>query len=55
MYTHNSTDIASKIPSTGGHSEVFDRIEAIRIDHEISVVLVNSGGLAPVAVVEEFR
>src|ERR1700709_2038692 len=55
VHSHNSTNISSQISAAGGNGQVFNRVEAICIDHEISVVLVHSWSLTSISVVEEFR
>lgn len=53
MNTHDSTDITGKIASTSGDSQVFDGVQPVGVDHEVSVVLVSSRGLAAIAAIEE--
>lgn len=53
MHSHDGTDIASQIPSTGRDGEVFGRVEAVCVDHEVAVVLIYSRSFAPVATVEK--
>lgn len=54
MYTHDSADITSEISPTSRNSQIFDRVEAIGINHEVPVVLVNSWSFASIPVVEKF-
>ncbi len=54
MDSHDSAYISGKIPSACGDCEVFGRVEAVRIDHEVTVVFIDSWCLASVAAVEEF-
>lgn len=55
MDSHDSTNISGEISSTCCDCKVFGRIEAVRIDHEVTVVLVNGWCLASIAAIEEFR
>jgi hypothetical protein len=55
VHAHDSTYIASQVPSACGYCEVLCRVQSVCVDHEITVVLVDSGCLAAVAVVEELR
>jgi hypothetical protein len=52
---HDRAHITGQVPATGCHSQVFDGVEAICVDHKIAVVLINSRRLASVSVVEELR
>lgn len=52
---HDCAHVTSQVPATGCHSQVFDGVEAICVDHKIAVVLVNSRRLASISVVEELR
>lgn len=54
MYSHNGADISCKISSTGSDGEVFRWIEAICVDHEIAVILIDCWRFASVATIEEF-
>lgn len=53
MHAHDGTDIARQIAAAGGDGKVLDRVQAVGVDHEVTVVLVYRWGLAPVPVVEE--
>ena len=53
MHPHDCTHIASEIPSTRSDCLVFNRIESIRVDHEVAIVLVYSGCFASVSTIEE--
>ena len=53
MNSHNRTDISCQIPTAGGDSKILDRIQTIGVDHEISVVFINSGGLASIPAIKE--
>lgn len=53
VYTHNGTDVASKIAAAGSDSKIFRRSHAIGVEHKVAVILVHRGGLAPVARVEK--
>ena len=54
MYSHNGANISCKISSTGSNGEVFRGIEAICVDHEVAVVLIDCWRFASVATIEEF-
>ncbi len=53
MYTHDSTDISSKISPAGRYCQVFYWVKAICVDHEVPVIFVNGWRLAAIPVVEE--
>ena len=53
MYSHNGADISCKISSTSSDGEVFRGIEAICVDHEVAVVLIDCWRFASVATIEE--
>lgn len=53
VYAHDGADVTGKVSPTGSDGQVFDRAEAVGVDHEITVVLVDSRSLASVSVVEE--
>ncbi len=55
MDSHDCADIASEIPPTCSYCKVFDGIQAIRVDHEVAVVLVHRRCLASVSTVKELR
>ena len=54
MHSHDRPDISRQVPPTRRHGQVFGRVESIGVDHEISIVLVDLGRLAPVLAAEEF-
>ena len=54
VHTHNRADISCQISPASSDRQIFYWIQTICVDHEISVVLVNSGRLASIPVVEEF-
>lgn len=54
MYAHDGANVSCKIPSACGDGEVLGWVEAVCVDHEITVVTVDGRGLAAVATVEEF-
>lgn len=51
--THDGADISRKVPPTCRDSQVFGRVQAVCVDHEIAIVLVDGRGLASVTGVEE--
>lgn len=51
---HYCTHISRKIPSASGHCKVLRRIKPVCIDHEITIVLIDSWSLASVTTVKEF-
>lgn len=55
MNAHDSANVTSQISSASGRSQVFRWIQAVRVNHEVSVRQVDFGCLAPVLAVEEFR
>ena len=55
MHPHDPADIPRQIPPTSRHSEIFSWIQSIRVDHEISVILVYRRRLAAIPTREEFR
>src|SRR4051794_29274903 len=50
---HYGTDIASQVAPAGSDGEILRGVEAVSVDHEVAVVLVHIGRLAPVPAVEE--
>lgn len=54
MDAHDRADISSKVATAGRNRKVLDGVESIGVDHKISVVLVDGGGLAAVPAIEEF-
>lgn len=54
MNAHDCADISGKVATAGRDRKVLDGVESIGVDHEISVVLVDGGGLAAVPAIEEF-
>lgn len=54
MYSHDGADIASQVPSTRRDCEILDGIQAVGVDHKITVVLVDGRCFASVSTVEEF-
>lgn len=55
MNSHDGANISRKISSACCHGKIFHWIQAIGVDHEVSVVFVDSWCLAAITVVEEFR
>lgn len=55
MHSHDCADIAGQITPAGSDGQILYGIQSVRVDHKVSVVLVDGGRLAPVAIVEEFR
>ena len=55
MDSHNGANISCKVSSAGSDSEVLGGIEAVSVDHEVAVVLVDRRCFASVAAIEEFR
>lgn len=55
MDAHNRTHITGKITATSSDSQVFDGVQAVGVDHEVTIVLVSCRRLAAVASVEELR
>lgn len=55
MYTHDSTNVTSQVPPTRRNCEVFYWVETVGIDHEITIVFIDSRGLASISAVEELR
>lgn len=53
MDAHDSADIASKVASACGDSEILGWIKTVRVNHKIAIVLINSLSFTPIAVVEE--
>ena len=53
MDSHDSANIASQISPACGHCEVFYGIQAVCVDHEVSVVLVDGWCLASIPTIEE--
>lgn len=53
VHAHDRTNIAGQVPPTRGYSQVFDGVQSVRIDHEITIVLVHGGGFAAIPAVEE--
>ena len=53
MNTHDGADISGQVPSAGGNGQVLGGVQAVRVDHEVAVVTVDSRRLAAVAAVEE--
>lgn len=43
MDTHDGTDVASKVATTGSDSEILSWTQAIGVDHKVAVVLVYGG------------
>lgn len=54
MDSHNGANISCKVSSAGSDGEVFGWIEAVGVDHEVAVVLIDCRGFASVAAIEEF-
>lgn len=53
MNSHNGANITGQVSPAGRHSQILDGIQPVRVDHEVSVVLVDMRCLAPVAAVEK--
>ena len=53
MDSHDGADISGQITSASSDCQILLGVESIRIDHEVSVVLVYSRRLASIAAVEE--
>ena len=53
MHAHNGAHVARQVPPAGSYSEVFRRVQPVSVNHEVTVVLIDSGRLAPISVVEE--
>lgn len=51
--THDGADITGEVATASGDGQVFDGVQSICVDHEITVVLVDGGGLASIPAVEE--
>lgn len=54
MHPHDRTYISRQVPPTSGNGEIFCWIETVRVDHEISVILVNLRCFTSVLPAEEF-
>lgn len=52
---HDRTNITCQVPPTRGDREILPRIEPVRIDHKVTIVLINGRRFAPVSAGEEFR
>ena len=55
MDSHDGAHISSKVSSARGHCEIFGWVDAISINHEVTVILVYRRRFAPISTVEEFR
>lgn len=53
MHPHDTPHITRQIPPARRDCQIFTRIQAVRVDHEISVILVYARRLAAVLVAEE--
>jgi hypothetical protein len=53
MDSHDGTHITCQVSATGCDGQILDRVQAVGVDHEVAVILVDCRSLAPVAVVEE--
>lgn len=53
VHTHDRANIASKVTSTGCDGKIFHRVEPVGINHEVTIIFIDSWSLASVAVVEE--
>jgi hypothetical protein len=53
VHPHDGADVAGQVATAGGDGEILDRVQPVGVDHEVAVVLVHGGGLAPVPAVEE--
>jgi hypothetical protein len=53
MHPHDRSHVSSQIPPTRRHRQVLGRVQSIRIDHEIPVILVDLRRLAPVLAAEK--
>jgi hypothetical protein len=53
MHSHDRSHVSSQIPPTRRHRQVLGRVQSIRIDHEIPVILVDLRRLAPVLAAEK--
>ena len=54
MNAHDGANITCQVTTTSSHSQIFDGVQSVGVDHEISVVLVSSGSLAAITAIEEF-
>jgi len=55
MDAHNSAYISRQISPACRNCKIFDRIQTVCVDHEVSIVLIYCWCLASIPVVEEFR
>ncbi len=53
MDTHDSAHVPSKVTAASCDSKVLDWVQSVGVDHEISIILIDSGRLAAVPSVEE--
>jgi hypothetical protein len=54
VHPHDCTHISRQVPPTSGNGKILCRIETVRVDHEISVILVNLGRFTSVLPAEKF-
>lgn len=55
MNTHDGSHITGQISAARCDGQVLARVETVRVDHEIAVILVYTGCLAAISFREEFR
>ena len=55
MNTSDGAHIAHKVTAAGSHRQVLSWVQAVSVDHEIAVLLVNRRVLGLVFLVKEFR
>jgi hypothetical protein len=53
VHPHDRTDVSREVPPTRGDGQILARVEPVRVDHKVAVVLVDGRDLAPVLRVEE--
>jgi hypothetical protein len=51
--THDGAHIAGQVPPTRRHSQILHRVQPVRVDHKIAIVLVNCWRLAAISAVEK--
>lgn len=53
MYSDNSAHISCQISPARSNGQVFGRVEAVRVDHKVAIVLVHCWSLATVLEIEK--
>ena len=54
MHPHDSAHVTRQIPPAGRHGQILPRVQPIRVDHKVPIVLVYRRRLASIAITEKF-